>query len=374
MQFMDNIAGNWTTLRTATSGIGRLRAIHERVLEQNKGEIIDPVYVVNYGTSFEKAQTNEKRMNYLFYTAFSRLNWELSHPTYSGVPSGVGLMFNTSANAEMYSMNYDVTGFVFDTVPFLDGSSEGRIIYSASNAYVDSLMKENKGVWVAGIPSTGTNEFYIGVKPVRLPIAGIHNNIKIDTAFSLTTEGKGNSDADGVVVEDGERSLFKIEPITDGERPLENTEDASLFLHGQKRKLVYNEDFRETGTNVDFRLFGDTANVKKVLMLDQTDNSIILHDTSQFNFKTIGAYGIERRQSLPIRIARIFLGSYKLALRDAFGGKQGVVQYLPKKNKDGKYVVDPVPVNVYVENDPDYLLPVSRRNNKILLYAGPIQG
>ena len=279
--------------------------------------------------------------------------------------TGIGVMFHASDNVELYTMKYEGTEIVFDTVPFFDGSLERRIIYRTNKSLLDTLTKDSGGVWLLGSEGADTRTFHIGVEPVRLPIATIHNGIKIDTAFSLGIEGKGNHDVEGKIIEDGEKSLYKIEPVIDGNKTLENVDDGNLFVHGQKRKVVYNTDYKETGSYIDFKLFGDSAHTGKVLIEDRTSTSAVLHDTSQFDFKSIGIFFIEKFQNLAVRIGRISLGSYKLALSEAYNGKLGVIQYLPKK-KDGKFVTPPQGANVNIENDPQYLFPAEKRNNKYL--------
>lgn len=365
MQFMDNIARNWSSVGAAGRGIQRLRSIHNLVLGQNKSGIVDPVAVENKGTCFEPNAGNAKRKNYIFFNAFSRLNWRLDRPIYTGIKTGIGVMFHASDNVDLYTMRYEGTAIVFDTIPFLDGSLENRIIYRTDKPLLDTLTKDSGGVWVLGSEDAVTKTFFIGVEPIRLPIATIHNGTKIDTAFTLGTEGKSRNDVEGKIIEDGEKSLYKIEPNIDGNKTLENAEEGNLFIHGQKRKVVYNTDYKEPSSFIDFKLFGDSANTGKVLIEDRTPNSAVLHDTSQFDFKSVGVFFIEKFQNLAVRIGRIFLGSYKVAIKDANNGKLSVVQYLPKKMK-GYFVTPPAKAVVNIENDPANLIPLSKRNNKYL--------
>ena len=98
MQFMDNVVGKWSTIGSVVNGILRLRNIHDAILEQNREEINDPVEVINKGTCFD-GNKNIKRQNYAFYEGYSRINWEVEKPVYSGKRSGTGVMFRVSVLA-----------------------------------------------------------------------------------------------------------------------------------------------------------------------------------------------------------------------------------------------------------------------------------
>jgi hypothetical protein len=54
--------------------------------------------VINKGTCFD-GNKNIKRQNYAFYEGYSRINWEVEKPVYSGKRSGTGVMFRVSVLA-----------------------------------------------------------------------------------------------------------------------------------------------------------------------------------------------------------------------------------------------------------------------------------
>lgn len=286
MQFMDNIAGNWNSIRSVTRGISRLQAIHNRILEQNKGNIIDPVEIVNHGTSFEP--NNQERKNYVYPIGFSRINWEIEKPDYNASLSGTGLMFRISDNIALYRAKTDNLIPVFDTLPFLSGDSGRRFIFRMNDTIINSMVNDSDGVWVRAISDTGSVQFYSGIVPVRLPIkrSGSSSPVKIDTAFSLPNENSKGTGRDpiGTIIKDAEKSLLKLYVLNENKGKtdtLSNVTDPNMILHGQKRRVVVDSTYF-FGKRIKFSF--QTANVdkNKMYFTDSSKYSLTMVDTSFF--------------------------------------------------------------------------------------------
>src|SRR5690554_5148204 len=142
IQFMDNVARNWGTIRTSENGLQRLKKIHEKVLQCNKEPVIDPVYVKNHGTvlDYDTAEQKRKRKNYAFYEGYTRLHFDFERSSYeTDQKCGAGVIFRISDNVELYEANMADTFNIFDE-PFLQGSYiSRRIIIPAKNSIFEKL-------------------------------------------------------------------------------------------------------------------------------------------------------------------------------------------------------------------------------------------
>ncbi|MDG5817071.1 hypothetical protein QA601_18380, partial [Chitinispirillales bacterium ANBcel5] len=69
---MDKLVREWGDLKES-SGLERLKEVHDRALEISAGVVGDPVRVENHGTLHDYGLEEEKRMNYAFYEGYSRL-------------------------------------------------------------------------------------------------------------------------------------------------------------------------------------------------------------------------------------------------------------------------------------------------------------
>jgi hypothetical protein len=286
MQFMDNIAGNWNSIRSVTRGIPRLQAIHNRVLEQNRDIIVDPVEVQNYGTSFEPNQIVQDRKNFVHTIGFSKLNWEIEKPVYNTSLSGTGLMFRISDNIALYRAKTDKFIPVFDTLPFLSGDSGRRFIFRMNDTIINTMVNNSDGVWVRALSDTGSEQFYSGIVPVRLPIklSGSSSPVKIDTAFSLSNESSTGNDPIGTVMKGAEKNLLKLYVLNENKGrtdTLSNVTDPNMILHGQKRRVVVDSTYF-AGKRIHFTL--QTANVdrNKMYFTDSSKYSLTMVDTSFF--------------------------------------------------------------------------------------------
>lgn len=286
MQFMDNIAVNWISIRSVTRGISRLQAMHNRILEQNKGNIIDPVEIINHGTSFEP--NNQERKNYVYPIGFSRINWEIEKPDYNTSLSGTGLMFRISDNIALYRAKTDNLIPVFDTLPFLSGDSGRRFIFRMNDTIINSMVNDSDGIWIRALSDTGSEQFFSGIVPVRLPInlSGVSSPVKIDTAFSLPNENSKGTGRDpiGTIIKDAEKSLLKLYVLNENKGKtdtLSNVTDPNMILHGQKRRVVVDSTYF-FGKRIKFSL--QTANVdkNKMYFTDSSKYSLTMVDTSFF--------------------------------------------------------------------------------------------
>lgn len=356
MQFMDNIARNWSSVGAAGRGIQRLRSMHNLVLDQNNGGIIDPVAVDNRGTCFERIsqQQEQKRNNYAFYNGYSRIKWELTRPEYGSTGSGTGIMFRVSENIALFGARIEDGLVSFDTLPFLQGNQYRRIIYKADDAILNRLSHESQGIWAKGIAGTGDAKFYIGIEPVRLPVTVIDSVAKIDSAFSLDSENKSTGDPEGKIIGGAEGNILKIYALgntMDENSIIENTDESHLFLHGQKRKAVFDRTFLAPGCAVNFQITGNEQYRDKIVLEDITDSAVILHDTSLIPAGCLSVLAMFSVNGTPAAAFIKEISSHKLILRDAVDGKLFLDTYIPKKHK-GEYLSDLEKIPVNVETNP----------------------
>jgi len=284
MQFMDNVVGKWTTIGAGVNGIIRLRNIHNAILEQNRVEIIDPVEVINRGTCFD-GNKNAKRKNYAFYEGYSRINWEVEKPDYSGKRSGTGVMFRVSQNIELYGAKLGKEVAVFDTVPFLTGRDGTRIILRSDGPLLSRITSNSSGCWLKGIPEAGKERFEIGISPVRLTVNKLTTTpVKTDVPFPLAKEEKRSSDIEGKIIDGGERSILKVYALSNNSSQtdtLKNISEPGVLLHRQKRVLEYNKDYM-VGDKIDFQVVTKSVDSGKVF-IDKSQSSgyrAVLVDTS----------------------------------------------------------------------------------------------
>jgi hypothetical protein len=284
MQFMDNVVGKWSTIGSVVNGILRLRNIHDAILEQNREEINDPVEVINKGTCFD-GNKNIKRQNYAFYEGYSRINWEVEKPDYSGKRSGTGVMFRVSENIELYGAKLGIESAAFDTAPFLTGKQGTRIILKSDDSLLSKITGDSSGCWLKGIPETGKERFEIGITPVRLTIKELTiDPVKTAIPFSLTNEEKRRGDIEGEIIDDGERSILKVYALSNNGTKtdtLKNISEPGILLHRQKRVLEYNKDFM-MGDKLDFQVVTKPEDNGKVFV-DKSQISgyrAVLVDTS----------------------------------------------------------------------------------------------
>ena len=284
MQFMDNVVGKWSTIGSVVNGILRLRNIHDAILEQNREEINDPVEVINKGTCFD-GNKNIKRQNYAFYEGYSRINWEVEKPVYSGKRSGTGVMFRVSENIELYGAKLGIESAAFDTAPFLTGKQGTRIILKSDDSLLSKITGDSSGCWLKGIPETGKERFEIGITPVRLTIKELTiDPVKTAIPFSLTNEEKRRGDIEGEIIDDGERSILKVYALSNNGTKtdtLKNISEPGILLHRQKRVLEYNKDFM-MGDKLDFQVVTKPEDSGKVFV-DKSQISgyrAVLVDTS----------------------------------------------------------------------------------------------
>ena len=283
MQFMDNVVGKWATIGSGAIGIIRLRNIHNAILEQNWVEIIDPVQVINRGTCFD-GNKNAKRQNYAFYEGYSRVNWEVEKPDYSGKKSGIGVMFRVSENIELYGAKLGIESAAFDTAPFLTGKQGTRIILKSDDSLLSKITGDSSGCWLKGIPETGKERFEIGITPVRLTIKELTiDPVKTAIPFSLTNEEKRRGDIEGEIIDDGERSILKVMPVLKdnkiNDQPVINLSKGELMIHGGIRKITYDTNY--LSGKLIYELVGDSVSKEKVIFY-QTGKEATLIDTGVF--------------------------------------------------------------------------------------------
>jgi len=330
MQFMDNIAGNWNSIRSITRGIPRLQAIHNRVLEQNRNVIIDPVEIKNHGTSFEPDQFVQERKNYVYTIGFSRINWEIEKPDYNTSLSGTGLMFRISNNIALYRAKTKNVMPVFDTLPFLSGNSGRRFIFRMNDTIVNIINNDSDGVWIKALSDTGSEQFYSGIVPVRLPIklSGGSSPVKIDTGFSLPNESSSH-DPIGTIIKGAEKNLLKLYVLNENKGrtdTLSNVTDPNMILHGQKRRVVVDSSYF-SGKRIQFSL--QTANVdrNKMYFIDSSKYSLTMVDTSFFVKPwTLLAVTVVTWKGKEKVVQTIGLTGHngKICLKDAYNGDQFV--------------------------------------------------
>ena len=262
MQFMDNIVRNWSSIGSAEKGFIRLDSIHNRILDVNKGTIIDPVLVDFRGVTFEYKQDVQGRKNIVFYMGLTRLDCEVDKPDYlPGEKCGVGIQFRISANVELCSFNPSDSNSVLPET-FISGESNRRIIVKPTNDIVDQFY--DRGVWVGALlPPTDEKQYYIDITPVRLPIASPTSNIKIDTAFYLgadpSYEKNYNTDIQGALVDGVAEDFIRIfELDSSGEiiDTLKNLKLAEIFIGNNRKRIEINDHFFNgiNGTQSEFEI------------------------------------------------------------------------------------------------------------------------
>ncbi len=377
MQFMDNIVRNWSVVGAIDKGFDRLEAIHNKVLDVNKGTIIDPVLVDFRGVTAEYGQPVKERNNWVFYEGYTRLESYIEKPVYNtGEKSGAGVMFRISDNIDMFIANPPESTNFFDE-PFLTGPSERRYVLRGDNE--DTLDKfETGGFWAKGSDITqGEQQYYIDIKPVRLPVLYTGNSfpVIIDTAFNCANEMGYNTDVKGKIVGGVEKSIFNILAIEKNgtEKIIENLENNNVLTIGNKRVLKYNGDYKIPGSTISYSVKGDIDDINN-LVIYQQGNRVFVIDTGRFQEASI--YLIEKseiktRQTGPVEwiFQRIF--PKKLI---------GISLGIKEIDKDGfKYIycdgINAVPVEI--EKRDEYWLPLDKRNkgkirirwkNKVKIY------
>ncbi len=211
MQLFDDVVRNWENIDSSAVGMPRLAELLERALAINGGDVVDPVYVKNYGTLSDYGQPEPKRKNYAFVEGYSRLYYEMDRSPYTtGQKSGAGLMFRISDNVELYTANMADTFNMFDE-PFLSGGStdSSRIIFRMNDTLIDTM--DTNGVWVKGKElESGEKVWYCGMAGVRLPIQG--GPVPIRQQFAVNSEKAGKGDPQGTIV-GGEKSVLKVYEI-----------------------------------------------------------------------------------------------------------------------------------------------------------------
>jgi hypothetical protein len=288
MQFMDNVVGKWDSIRSKTQGISRLKAMHDLILDQNKSNINDPVVVENYGTSFEPTQIVQERKNFIYTIGFSRINWEIEKPDYKTSLSGTGLLFRISDNIAVYHAKTSEGLPVFDTLPFLSGDFGRRFIFRMNNTVINTMVNDSDGVWIRALSDTCSEQFFIGIVPVRLPIKlkGDRSPVKIDTAFSLQGEDKKSNGRDpiGTILKDAEKNLLKIYVLDENKGrtdTIKNATNPNMILHGQKRRIEVESSYF-CGERIKFSLQTSDVDRNKMYFTDSSKYSLTMVDTSYF--------------------------------------------------------------------------------------------
>lgn len=197
-------------------------------------------------------------------------------------------MFRISDNNALYRAKTDNLIPVFDTLPFLSGDSGRRFIFRMNDSIINSMVNDSDGIWIRALSDTGSEQFFSGIVPVRLPInlSGVSSPVKIDTAFSLPNENSKGTGRDpiGTIIKDAEKSLLKLYVLNENKGKtdtLSNVTDPNMILHGQKRRVVVDSTYF-FGKRIKFSL--QTANVdkNKMYFTDSSKYSLIMVDTSFF--------------------------------------------------------------------------------------------
>jgi len=269
IQFMDNVARNWGTIRTTENGLQRLKKIHEKVLQWNKEPVIDPVYVKNHGTvlDYDTAEQKRKRKNYAFYEGYTRLYYECEINDYSVSENcGAGVLFNKSDNIKLYIANGTDSLNMF-TDAIIEG--QHRIIIPANDTAKFNRFKES-GLWVKGNIAGDTSKqvYYTGIHSVRLPIQYTTGVIKpINTEFSLAEEKSTLRDITGTLVSGYGANLFKIFTLKqeDGKEKIYEDKNNSAVIQNEKKLITIDSAyFDKMNIVTEFKAQGTEAEINRL--------------------------------------------------------------------------------------------------------------
>lgn len=85
----------------------------------------------------------------------------------------------------------------------------------------------------------------------------------------MDIEDKSIGDSEGKIVGGAEGNIFKICALGNemGENSIvENTDESHLFLHGQKRKAVFDRTYLAQGCAVNFQIVGNEQYRDKIVL------------------------------------------------------------------------------------------------------------
>ncbi|MDG5817076.1 hypothetical protein QA601_18405 [Chitinispirillales bacterium ANBcel5] len=272
----------WDDLKES-SGLERLKEVHDRALEISAGVVGDPVSVENRGSLSEYGLPVKKRSNYAYYEGYSRLEVLFEKPEYSEGITGVGLLFTISDNIAIYSAN---SANIFDMFgePLIFASDEHRrVIINITDPVIDTFDLD--GLWVYGIPSDRQEHtWYCNIKPVRL-VPQVLGRAPINSPFVAGGENRSDIHPRGEILGGTNKSVLKMYGLNNrGEvtDTLRNISSPEIMTHGERRRIEYNQDYF-TGTDMVFRLQTAEEDQGKIFFTDSSKFGLTLVDTSPFS-------------------------------------------------------------------------------------------
>jgi hypothetical protein len=265
-------------------------------------------------------------------------------------------MFRVSDNVTLFPASNDTTTmFSEDSVLIRGGADARRIILRADNVTLLSrLPLEAEGLWVQGNDiSEGEQPYYTGAAVVRLPfeVQGVEPAIPLAEPFALAGEpgGEGEEgDAAGTLVGGPERSVLRVYHAPQGQEPESEkftSRHTEQMLHGGSRWIEF--DSGVALTDVRYCVQGPDTLVDNIEIVKRGRGAYI-NDKGACPEYILNVYTY--MGDILTQVLKWVFGASKLGLRDAVGGKLGVVG------------VGEAAVPIRVEPDENKLLPPEVRD------------
>ncbi|MBN1601307.1 MAG: hypothetical protein JW915_06845, partial [Chitinispirillaceae bacterium] len=262
-QIFDDIVVNWSAYSGATAGVNRLALVETRagtVIIAGTDPIKERLSLVNRGTITTASPVNNSANRpdtdcVAFFDGYSRVFLNIDGPSYQETEkSATGIAIRIPQNVHLFTYNPINSQFT----SLLDGSVNHAITVRNNSEEYNSII--SNGLWCKGEgPVTADADtafaFYIGISPVNLQHGWTSAPVvKTDADKALLTDPRGQ-------IKSEINGIFDIQVLNDDGTINEKARFGHLMLPGQKRKCIYNDKYKMSGSTINFTIAGSATGV-----------------------------------------------------------------------------------------------------------------